>query len=241
MRETKRVIRAAGALDDVSDHMGEILRRADELLVEWSRFGAEVRAEVEREAQKVGHAVAGAVDGAVARAASASVDRAITDQIGAKLTALSAEIGRLEARARAASRSISDERRGDRRVLWVVAAGIVIANALLVLVLLRRPSEPALPPAPEATRVETPVAAPIDAAVEPPSEPEQESPGSATTPPAANGSAAKSPVPGLGSGAVRGSSALKPVKVGPPVGTASFGSGAKLLPVPPTRTPPRRK
>jgi len=40
---------AARSLDDVSDHLGEVLRRADELLAEWSRFGAEVRTQVDRE------------------------------------------------------------------------------------------------------------------------------------------------------------------------------------------------
>ena len=40
---------AARALDDVSDHLGEVLRRADELLADWSRFGAQVRVQVERE------------------------------------------------------------------------------------------------------------------------------------------------------------------------------------------------
>ena len=42
MREAARV------LDDVSDHLGEVLRRSDELLAEWSRFGAQVRTQVDR-------------------------------------------------------------------------------------------------------------------------------------------------------------------------------------------------
>ena len=45
MREAHRT---AQVLDDVSDHLGEVLRRADALLAEWSRFGDAVRMEVER-------------------------------------------------------------------------------------------------------------------------------------------------------------------------------------------------
>ena len=68
---------AARALDDVSDHLGEVLRHADELLAEWARFGAQVRAQVEREAAAIGEVV----DGAVGRAASSGIDRAIVPTI----------------------------------------------------------------------------------------------------------------------------------------------------------------
>lgn len=163
MRETKRVIRSAEALDGVSDHMGEILRRADELLADWSRFGAQVRAQVDREAQQLGHAVARAVDDAVARATTTGVDRAIADQIGAKLSALSTEIVKLESRTRAASRAIAEEKRGDRRVLWGVAVGVLAANGLLLALLLRTPAAPTIVQ-PEPTRIE-PAATPVDAAL----------------------------------------------------------------------------
>jgi len=125
MREAARV------LDDVSDHLGEVLRRSDELLAEWSRFGAQVRTQVDREAAAIGEVI----DGAVTRAASAGIDRAIAD----RLRALTAEIERLEQRTRAAARAASEQREGDRRVLWIVVAGIVLANALLVALLLRGP------------------------------------------------------------------------------------------------------
>lgn len=140
---------AARALDDVSDHLGEVLRRADELLAEWSRLGVQVRAQVEREVAAIGEVV----DGAVARAASSGIDRAIAD----RLRALTAEIERLEQRMRAASRAVVEQRDGDRRVLWIVVAGVVLANALLVALLLRKP-EPA--PVAEPIRIETPVAPP---------------------------------------------------------------------------------
>ena len=51
---------AAKALDDVSDHMGEVLRHADALLAEWQGFSAKVRAQVEHEARTIGDAVGGA-------------------------------------------------------------------------------------------------------------------------------------------------------------------------------------
>lgn len=151
MAEPKRA-RAEAALDDVSDHLGIVLQRADELLAQWSAFGASVRGQVEREAAAVGEAVAGAVDTAVARATASGIDRAITDQVGSRLTALAAEIARLEARTRAAARGIADQRTGDRRLLWVVIGGIVLANALLVAILLRRPAS--VPAYAEPTKVE---------------------------------------------------------------------------------------
>jgi hypothetical protein len=139
---------AARALDDVSDHLGEVLRRADELLAEWSQFGTQVRAQVEREVA----AVAGVVDDAVARAAGAGIDRAVAD----RLRALTAELERLEQRTRAASRAAAEQRESDRRVLWIVVAGVVLANALLVVLLIRKP-EPV--PVAEPIRIESPTPA----------------------------------------------------------------------------------
>lgn len=144
---------AARALDDVSDHLGEVLRHADELLADWSRFGAQVRTQVDAEVSAIGEVV----DGAVMRAANAGVDRAIAD----RLKALTGEIERLEQRTRAASRAIADHHAADRRVLWAVVAGVVIANALLVLLLLRKP-EVAPPAAVEPVRVETAQPAPVE-------------------------------------------------------------------------------
>jgi hypothetical protein len=146
---------AARALDDVSDHLGEVLRRADELLVEWSTFAAQVRGQVEREAAAVGHIV----EGAVGRVAAQGIDRAISD----RLRALTLEIERLEQRARAASRAVVEQRDQDRRILWAVVAGIVLANALLVVLLLRKP---AAVPAAEPIRLDSTSApqSPVDPA-----------------------------------------------------------------------------
>lgn len=138
---------AARALDDVSDHLGEVLRRSDELLAEWSRFGAQVRTQVDREVAAIG----GVIDGAVTRAASVGLDRAIAD----RLRALTGELERLEQRTRAASRAVAEQRDGDRRVLWIVVAGVVLANALLVALLLRKPDAA---PVAEPIRIESPAA-----------------------------------------------------------------------------------
>jgi hypothetical protein len=130
---------AVRVLDDISDTLGVVLRRADELLADWSRFGAEVRVQVDREAASI----AGVVDSAVTRAAGAGLDRAIAD----RLRALTAELERLEQRTRAVSRATMKQRQGDRRILWVVVAGVVVANALLVALLVRRPeAAPAIEP-----------------------------------------------------------------------------------------------
>ncbi|HEX3758628.1 MAG TPA: hypothetical protein VHW23_07970 [Kofleriaceae bacterium] len=122
---------AARALDDVSDHLGEVLRRADDLLAEWGKFGAQVRAQVEHEAAAIGEVV----EGAVGRAATTGIDRAIGD----RLRALTVELERIEQRTRAASRAVVEQREADRRILWAVVAGIVLANALLVVLILRKP------------------------------------------------------------------------------------------------------
>jgi hypothetical protein len=158
MPEPRRA-RAEAALDDVSDHLGVVLQRADELLVQWSSFGAAVRGQVEREAAAIGASEDGAGDPAVTRATASGIDRAITDQVGARLTALTAEISRLEARTRAAARAVADERTGDRRLLWVVVGGILLANALLVAILLRRPAAAPVSAPAEPARVE-PAASP---------------------------------------------------------------------------------
>jgi hypothetical protein len=198
---------AARALDDVSDHLGEVLRRADQLLVEWSGFGAQVRAQVEREAAAIGTAV----DGAVARAAGAGLDQAIAD----RLRALTGELERLEQRTRAVSHAIVQRREGDRRLLWIVVAGIVVANALLVALLLRKP---VVVPAAEPVRIEAPA---------PASPAGDQGGGSAAGP--TDGSAAASgatpPAPTAGSSAAAGANA-GPGTSGGSGGSATAGAGS---------------
>jgi hypothetical protein len=209
---------AARALDDVSDHLGEVLRHADELLAEWSRFGAQVRTQVDGEVAAIGEVI----DGAVQRAASAGLDRAIAD----RLRALTAEIDRLEQRTRAASRAVVEHREGDRRVLWIVVAGVVVANALLVALLLRKPA-----PAPVAEPIRIEAAAPPPAA----------DPVPAAAP--ATGSADPTAAVNAGSAASPGASA--PVEARPPAAGATSGSslpgGKSGAPVAPAASNPMAK
>lgn len=213
MREAARV------LDDVSDHLGEVLRRSDELLAEWSRFGAQVRTQVDREAAAIGEVI----DGAVTRAASTGIDRAIAD----RLRALTAEIERLEQRTRAAARAASEQRDGDRRVLWIVVAGIVLANALLVALLLRKP---------EAAPVVEPIR--LESTVAPQSPPQGLAPGGSADPTSATsatsataaGSAAGAPdatSPGAAAGSNAGGSAGPAAPGAKPGGSAASNAPAK--------------
>jgi hypothetical protein len=211
---------AARALDDVSDHLGEVLRRADELLAEWSHLGVQVRAQVEREVAAIGEVV----DGAVARAAGSGIDRAIAD----RLRALTAELERLEQRTRAASRAVVEQREGDRRVLWIVVAGIVLANALLVALLLRKP-EPV--PVAEPIRIESPAAPPqqVEAAPAPaPAAGSAESTSSANAGSAGSGALAAPLAPSPGSNAPVNAGSNAGAKSGPgaPPGAAAKPSSS---------------
>lgn len=208
---------AARALDDVSDHLGEVLRRADELLVEWSRLGVQVRAQVEREVAAIGEVV----DGAVARAAGSGIDRAIAD----RLRGLTVELERLEQRTRAASRAVTEQREGDRRVLWIVVAGVVLANALLVALLLRKPD---VAPVAEPIRIEAPApstAQPVDPA-QPPTSPSAGTADSISTAgaPSAAGSA-PSAQPALNTGAAAGSPGSNAGAASPPASNAGTTAG----------------
>ena len=160
--ETKRALRP-DPLDTASEHMAELLQRADELLLEWSKFGAGVRAQVDREAQQIGGAVCDAVDLAVRRAATEGTARAIAEQLGTQLAAVSAEVAKLETRARAATRAIAEQRRGDRTLIYGLIAAVLVGNVLLVVLLLRGPAAPVIV---EPVPVATPVA-PAAGAAEP--------------------------------------------------------------------------
>ena len=204
---------AARALDDVSDHLGEVLRRADDLLVEWSKFGAQVHDQVEREAAAVGEVV----DSAVGRAAATGIDRAI----GERLRALTSELERIEQRARAASRAVVEQREADRRILWAVVAGIVLANALLVVLILRKP---AAAPVAEPIRLDA-ASAPADPAQAAQESAQAGSAGSDTTPgQAAAGSAAAGPSGDGAAGARGAASAAGNTGTGSAAG--ANGSGA---------------
>lgn len=220
MAETKRAVRP-DPLDTASDHMAEMLRRADELLLEWSKFGAGVRAQVDREAQQIGNAVCDAVDLAVRRAAAEGTTRAITEQLGTQLAAVSAEVAKLESRARAASRAISEQRRGDRVLLYGLIAAVLIANALLVVGLLRKPAPVIVEPAPMAkplvpeaiVPVPTPDVVPVDKAPDPTLVPEAKPEAAGGDPKAKPGKGSAEPKPEL-----KAVPPLRPVKQGAPTG-----------------------
>lgn len=133
-----------GDLDAASDHMAQILRRSDALLAEWSQFGAAVRAQVEREAGRIGDVVGNAVDTAVDRATASAIDRAVSERLGAQLSALSTEVTKLESRARAAGRAMTEHKRTDRGILIGLVVAVLLANGLLIALLVRRPAQPAM-------------------------------------------------------------------------------------------------
>jgi hypothetical protein len=141
---------AAKSLDDVSDHLGEVLRNADALLAEWQGFAAKVRAQVDHEARTIGNVVGAAVDHPNPRGIDDAVARAFGERLGAQLAQLAGELGKLESRTRASARAASDQRSFDRRAWWLLGGGVLLANALLVVSLVRGPAvpPPEAPPAP---------------------------------------------------------------------------------------------
>ena len=148
---------AAKRMDDISESLAEVLRQADAMLEEWSRFGASVRAQVEREATQIGRAVA---DGT-----GVAVERAVATQ----LASLSKELQLLEQRVRSTSRAVAEQRTNDRRLLGGIAAGLAIAIILLVVLVARGPAAPqVIAPVPASAGAPLPpadAAAPIDAPV----------------------------------------------------------------------------
>ena len=212
---------AARALDDVSDHLGEVLRRADELLAEWSRFGAQVKTQVEREAAAIGEVV----EGAIGRVGATGIDRAIGD----RLRALTVEIEKLEQRARAASRAAAEQRDADRRILWGVVAGIVLANALLLVLILRRPDAP---PVPEPIRIDppAPAVAPAEAAPVATPDPAQAAAGSGAASPGSAGmtAGAATVAPAGGTGPAAAAAASPPAgPAGQTAGSSHSANGAE--------------
>lgn len=191
------------SLDDISSQLGEVLQRADTLLEEWSVFGRDVRRQVEREANEIGEAVRTSIDRAALTATARSVDAALAAELQARLASFAQELGRLEARARAVARHAADDRRRDRTLAMIAIAGILVANVLLAVLLLRK--SPA--PNPSATPVERAVLAPsdagawtaVDATVDPSTTAASARPGdtgtSSTTPAPADAGTSSTPAP----------------------------------------------
>lgn len=122
---------AGAQLEELNDQLARFLQHADQLLDDWARFGAQVRATVEQEAARIEQGVAEAGERAT-RQLGGQVDKLATERveraIGDGLKRLKAELdraGRATAVAAPAPASI------DRRLL----GGVVIANVLLVILL----------------------------------------------------------------------------------------------------------
>jgi len=183
------------ALAELNVHLGRFLRQADELLDEWSRFGAGVRARLDEQLHQIESAFAQGADAAAQRAiatmarglddaAAARVDRALGDRVAS----LRAELERLERTARGLN-GASATRGGDAvaRRTWIAA---IVANVLLLVLIAlvwsrggssSSPTMVAPPPAP----VVTPVAAPPTFDAAPPDAPVDASPPDAGPPDAA--------------------------------------------------------
>jgi hypothetical protein len=129
-------------LAELNDHLGRFLAHADQLVDEWARFGAQVRASVDGELGRVDRAIDGAVDQAVSRAAerasrelagsleaqvAARVDRSLGDGV----TRLRGELDRMARAAHAVSAGAPA--RSDL-ARWTLIA-VVVGNLLLAGVL----------------------------------------------------------------------------------------------------------
>lgn len=159
----------ATALDDVSQHLGEVLRHADALLEQWSSFGAEVQREVERSTARIGdavdHAVASSLEQVAHRAstsAAAAVDlavrRCLEERVGEQLRRLGAELTGLESKARAVAHHNAAQRRRERIMFAATVLGLVASNLLLVVMMVlgsHSPPSAAMAPA-GATSISTP-------------------------------------------------------------------------------------
>ncbi len=151
---TPRKPDAGAQLEELNDALARFLQHADQLLEDWARFGAQVRATVEQEVARIDQAATDAGEratkqlaGQVDKVAIARVEKAIGDG----LTRLKVELdraGRATAVAPPAAAAV------DRRLL----GGVVVANVLLVLLL-------AVTLLRGAGRTATPVASPVDAGV----------------------------------------------------------------------------
>jgi len=143
----------------VSDRLGRVLHHADELLAEWERFAAQTRTRIDLEVHAIGATVAAAVETSVDRAVErvsagvdAAVERTVEARVGLQLTALAAELTRLEHRARGAVR-LAENRGRHRLWMWTAIAGLGITNVFLAILLLRTPE-----PAPDSARAAPPAA-----------------------------------------------------------------------------------
>jgi hypothetical protein len=122
---------AGAQLEELNDQLARFLQHADQLLEDWARFGAQVRATVDAEIGRVEQGVAEAGERAT-RDLAAQVDKVavarVEKAIGDGLQRLRVELDRA---GRATAVTPPAAATPDRRLL----AGVIAANLLLVLVL----------------------------------------------------------------------------------------------------------
>jgi hypothetical protein len=129
-------------LAELNDHLGRFLVHADQLVDEWSRFGAQVRASVDGELGRVDRAIDGAIDQAVSRAAEragrelagtleAQVAARVDRSLGEGVTRLRGELDRMARTAHAIGTGAPP--RADVGRLTLIA--VVVGNLLLAGVL----------------------------------------------------------------------------------------------------------
>jgi hypothetical protein len=113
------------ALAQLNDHLGRFLRQADDLLDEWTRYSAEVRARVDREVAHLGDSLADATDVSIGRVVS-RVESEVADRLVARLH-------------RAAAATVRESNRRTSRIAVAALVAALLADILLVLLLLRPP------------------------------------------------------------------------------------------------------
>jgi hypothetical protein len=154
---------AGERLAELNDHLGRFLEHADQLVDDWARFGAQVRASVDGELGRLDQAVDTAIGRAADRAGrelagtlDAQVAARVDRSLGEGVARLRGELDRL-ARTAHAIEAPGGAKRPDLGRLTLIA--VLIGNALLLIVLLVVLLRgPATAPAPAVIRIDAGVA-----------------------------------------------------------------------------------
>jgi len=142
------------SLAELNDHFGRFLRQADELIDEWARFGAGVRARLDEQLRDVESAFARGADAAAARAAQAmarGLDEAAAARVdrvlGERVASLRAELEKLERIARGVGGAAAP--RGSDPMLqriWLAAIAMNVLIVVLIAIVWSRTGSSAAPP-----------------------------------------------------------------------------------------------
>lgn len=134
-------------LEELNDQLARFLQHADQLLEDWARFGAQVRASVDGEVTRIGEATAEAGDRAVARAA-AQIDKVAVERVE---RAVADGVVKLRAELDRAGRATAVVAPPPPAPNRAVLGAVVLANILLVVLLavtFLRGGKPATAPPP---------------------------------------------------------------------------------------------